>query len=209
MKILFFGDSITDAGRMREEIGTNKALGVGFVRDISSMLLSKSFDKYEIINTGISGNRIVDLYSRIKIDLWNHEPDVISILIGINDIWHEIQKNNGVEIDRFESMYRLLLKETKERLPNAKIILCEPFVLPGTATDENYDRFLEVKEYAAIVARLAEEFDAEFVKLQDELALAGEKYGNEKVLRDGVHPGKIGAVIIAREWVKAFEKIEN
>ncbi len=206
MKILFYGDSITDAGRARDKIGTNDALGCGFVRDVSSMLLAKD-EEHEIINTGISGNRIVDLYARVKMDFWNHKPELVSILIGINDIWHEIMRENGVELERYENIYRTMLRETKERLPDTKIMLCEPFVLRGSATEEAFERFLEVEKYAKVVKELSEEFGASFVPLQAVLTAAAEKYGSENILADGVHPAAKGASLIAKEWVRAFEVV--
>ena len=138
MKILFYGDSITDAGRTRDLDVPNKGLGGGYVSYIANQLFEKSLTDYDIYNTGISGNRIVDLYARIKIDCWNIKPDLLSILIGINDIWHEVKRHNGVEIDRFEKVYRMLLEDTKKALPETKIMLLEPFVLKGSATEEEY-----------------------------------------------------------------------
>ena len=120
MRILFFGDSITDAGRNREADFNLNSYGLGYVRSVAGALLCEAPDKYEIINRGIGGNRIVDLYSRIKMDCWNLEPDVLNILIGVNDVWHEVGKKNGVELPRFENIYRMILEETKERLPTQK-----------------------------------------------------------------------------------------
>ena len=169
MKILFFGDSITDAGRNRE-IGTHMStLGWGYVRCVADRLQGNEPDKYEIVNRGISGDRIVDLYARVKRDVWNEQPDVVSVLIGVNDIWHEINRQNGVDIERFEKVYRMLLEDTKTHLPNAKIILCEPFVLEGTATKnteecpDKYEIFCRVYEYAKVVEKLAKEFDVSFL----------------------------------------------
>ena len=205
MKILFYGDSITDAGRARDITVPNKQLGSGYVAYVANQLLERSLTEYDIVNMGISGNRVVDLYARIKIDCWNHKPDVLSIHIGINDIWHEIHRQNGVEIDRFENIYRIMLRETIEVLPDTKIILCEPFVLRGTATDEAFDRFSLVKEYAKVVKKLADEFSLTFVPLQDAMDAAGEKYGNAEILADGVHPTMKGAVVFGNEWLKAFD----
>lgn len=207
MKILFYGDSITDADRGREVTDPNKKLGSGYVAYAANRLYDESLTSYDIYNRGISGNRIVDLYSRIKIDCWNLKPDVLSILIGINDIWHEVASQNGVELDRFENIYRLLLKETRERLPETKILLCEPFVLPGSATEEHYDKFLEVKKYADVVKKLAAEFSATFVPLQSAFDKAGEECGNSEILADGVHPTLKGAVVLGNEWLKAFKSI--
>ena len=164
--------------------------------------------KYDVINTGISGNRIVDLYARIKSGLWNHEPDVISILIGINDVWHEIARQDGVELDRYENIYRLLLKETKEKLPKAKIIICEPFVLCGSSTEEKFEEFLRVKDYAKVAKKLSDEFNTYFVPLQKVFDEKGALYGNNVLLKDGVHPTVKGAAILAEEWLKVFEKLE-
>lgn len=206
MKILFFGDSITDANRNREGDFNLSNYGLGYVRSVAGTLMHKAPDKYEIINRGISGNRVVDLYSRIKIDCWNLEPDVLNVLIGVNDVWHEIAAKNGVEIGRFENVYRIMLKETKERLPNTRIILCEPFILKGKATQEKYDEFLAVKGYAKIVKKLAEEFNCCFLPLQEKIDAFAEKYGVEACLTDGVHPAVGGAQLIADEWLKLFKE---
>ena len=103
MKILFYGDSITDMNRFRE-IQDHKAFGygMGYPLFIAGELRCENPEKYQIVNRGIGGNRIVDLYARIKVDMWNHAPDVLSILIGVNDIWHELDGDNGVDIERFD-----------------------------------------------------------------------------------------------------------
>ena len=209
MKILFYGDSITDAGRARDIDVPNKQLGSGYVAYVANQLFERSLVDYDIVNRGISGNRVVDLYSRIKMECWNHKPDVLSIHIGINDIWHEISRENGVELDRFEKVYHMLIEDTIRALPDTKIMICEPFVLPGSATEAQYERFLAVKEYAAVAKKLAEEFSLTFVPLQAAMDEAGAKYGNDVILSDGVHPTMKGAVIFGNEWLKAFEKIEK
>lgn len=210
MKILFFGDSITDAGRNRVGDFDVSNYGWGYVHSVAGTLMCEAPDKYKIINRGINGNRIVDLYSRIKIDCWNLKPDVLTILIGVNEVWHEIGNKNGVEIDRFENVYRMTLEETKDKLPNTKIILCEPFILKGSATEERYDEFLAVKEYAKVVKKLAEENNCYFLPLQEKIEAFAEKYGVEACLFDGVHPAIGGAQLIANEWLKLFkEKIDK
>lgn len=206
MKILFYGDSITDMGRNRDLLGQAFGYGVGYVNSVASTLKFENPQKYEIVNRGISGNRVVDLYARIKVDLWNHEPDVVSILIGVNDVWHEIYGNNGVEIDRFEKVYRMLIEDTKEKLPKVKFILLEPFVLKGIATEEKYDEFCEVKKYAKVVEKLAKEYGCAFVALQDRFDEEAKKYGEVHYLYDGVHPDVAGGKLIAEEWLKVFYK---
>ena len=210
IKILLYGDSITDAGRNRtSEIGALDSYGVGYARAIAGALIPRNPKKYMVINRGISGNRIVDLYARIKADVWNHAPDVLSILIGINDIWHEIGNQNGVDLERFERIYRMFLQDTLERLPNVKIILCEPFVLEGYATKEDFQHFLEVKEYAKVVKKLAAEFDCYFLALQEDFEQKAEEFGAEYYLVDGVHPNVAGAQLIADTWIKLFDEKIN
>ena len=210
MKILFYGDSITDMGRDRESEHPAFKMGVGYPNFIAGELHFNEPNRYEIVNRGISGNRIVDLYARIKVDVWNHNPDVLSILIGVNDVWHEWSVQNGVEIERWEKVYRMLIEDTKKQLPDLKIIICEPFILEGEATDgeERWKKFLEVKEYAKVAKKIAEDYGAYFVPLQDKFDEAAKKYGVENYLYDGVHPAPAGAKLIATEWMKVFEKIK-
>ncbi|MBQ8323500.1 MAG: SGNH/GDSL hydrolase family protein [Clostridia bacterium] len=206
MKIVLFGDSITDAGRNRSVDYDKSSYGFGYPSFIAGELLAKDPNGYDIINRGISGNRVVDLYARIKADVWNLQPDVLSILIGINDIWHELGHGNGVDLVRYEKIYRMLIEDTKERLPKLKIVICEPFVLEGAATKEKYAEFLEVKKYAKVAKRLAEEYGLYYLPLQETLDKAAEKYGAEKYLSDGVHPTVAGAKLIADEWLALFKK---
>ena len=208
MKVLFYGDSITDAGRNRELLYGEESLGFGYVKYAAEGLRERGFAEEEIINRGISGNRIVDLYARIKADCWNHKPDFISVLIGVNDVWHEVEHQNGVELDRFEKMYRFLIEDTKKALPGVTMMLCEPFVLKGTATTAKFDRFMEVYKYAEVVKKLAEEYGLYYLPLQETLTnTAGDN--EAEYLSDGVHPAVAGAKLIASEWLNAFDKINK
>ncbi len=210
MKILFYGDSITDAGRNRNAgDGYLSAYGYGYPLCVAGELLAKDPTKYQIINRGISGNRIVDLYARIKADVWNHHPDVISILIGINDIWHELGQKNGVDLPRFEKIFKMMIEDTLARLPNAKIVILEPFVLHGNATDEFFEEFSRIKAYAAAEKRIADELGLDWVPLQETLDKAAEKFGAAYFLEDGVHPTAAGARLIANEWLRYFKTIDK
>ena len=206
MKILFYGDSITDAGRDYATDHETASYGYGYVKHTLEGLLKEGADVNDIWNRGISGNRIVDLYARIKVDCWNLQPDVLSILIGVNDVWHEIEGKNGVELDRFEKVYRMLIEDTKKRLPNVKIVLCEPFFLKGPATQAKYGEFLQVYDYAKVVKKLAEEYGLYFLPLQEKLNEAAAKTCETEYLVDGVHPAEAGAKLIASEWLKLFNE---
>ncbi len=207
MKVLFYGDSITDAGRNYNLLYGDEAMGNGYVKYAAAGLKERGFAEEDLINRGISGNRIVDLYARIKVDCWNHQPDFISILIGVNDVWHEVEGKNGVELDRFEKMYRILIEDTKKVLPNVKMMLCEPFILEGLATSAKFGQFLEVYKYAEVVKKLAAEYGLYFLPLQEKLTQAAANATAAEYLADGVHPAEAGAKLIANEWLNAFDKI--
>ena len=126
---------ITDYGRNREvPIGTLASFGRGYPFVVASELFRRDPLKYEIINRGIGGDKIVDLYARVKAAVWYFQPDVLSILVGINDIWQEIGSQSDVEIDRFERIYSMLIEDTMKAVKNVKNVLCEPFVLKGSET---------------------------------------------------------------------------
>lgn len=207
MKILFYGDSITDMGRDREENTPAFSYGVGYPLFVAGTLYSENANEYKIVNRGISGNRVVDLYARIKQDVWNHAPDVWSILIGVNDVWHEIEHNNGVDIKRWENIYRLMIKETKERFPNMKIVICEPFVLEGPSTcgEERFAKFLEIKKYAQVAKQIAEDNGLYFLPLQERFDEAAKTQDATYYLYDGVHPAPAGAKLIADAWLELFK----
>ena len=206
MKILFQGDSITDASRSRDEGGH---LGVGYPTLISAQLGYARPGEFEFVNRAVSGFRVVDLYAGWKIDAVNHAPDVISILVGVNDVWHEAARQNGVEADRYELVYNLMLDYTQEKLPHVKLMLLEPFVLPGVATEEKYDWFrTETEARATAVRRVASAHGAMFVPLQAAFDAACRQAPASYWLRDGVHPTAAGHQLIADKWLNAFFKIK-
>ena len=214
MKIVFFGDSITDMIRDRNcsDRFQPYGYGEGFPMFVAGSLYGEDPLGYEIINKGNGGDRIVDLYARVKKDVWNLKPDVLSILIGINDVWHKLINDNGVELSRFEKVYRTLIEDTLNVLPNVKIILCEPFFLKGEATEDNSaypdakKTFREVYDYAKTVERLAEEYGLIFIPLQKVFDKQAEKFSSRAYLYDGVHPSPAGAKLIADEWIATFKK---
>lgn len=204
IKILFQGDSITDAGRSRESV---QHRGSGYPTLVSAKLGYDHPGKYEFINRGISGNRVVDLLARIKCDIINLEPDVMSILIGINDVWHELGMQNGVDADIYEEYYRLLIRQIKKALPDIRIIILEPFVLKGDATAEKWEQFRDgAEKRAQISKKIADEFGLDFVPLMKKFDEAVRLAPPEYWLIDGVHPTAAGHELIAREWINAFEK---
>ncbi|MBQ8292153.1 MAG: lysophospholipase [Clostridia bacterium] len=207
MKIITFGDSITDMRRGSEQDAEIFTLGHGYPQLLAGDLKYENPKKYEVINRGNSGNRIVDLYARIKKDVWNLKPDVISILIGINDIWLECgEGKNGVDIVRFEKVYRMLIEDTLERLPNVKCIILEPFVLYHEAIASIYDELIKVKEYAKVEKQIAKDYHLEFVPLQELFDKKAAETCTADWLFDGVHPTSAGSRLIANELLKVFKE---
>lgn len=203
--ILFQGDSITDAGRSRDN---DVQVGVGYPLLVKAHLDFENPGAYKIINRGISGNRVVDLYARIKMDIINLKPDVMSILIGVNDVWHEVGHQNGVDAEKFYKIYSMLIEEIKEALPNIKIMILEPFVLEASATENAIDVFkTEVAKRSEKAKLISEKYGLTFIPLQEKLNEAAKAASNSHYLADGVHPTAAGHELIKREWLKAFQSL--
>lgn len=209
--ILFQGDSITDCGRSRE----NPAhVGDGYPLIVKARLGYDHPGEFGFQNRGISGNRVVDLYARIKADILNLRPDYMSILIGVNDVWHEFIEKNGVSADKYEKIYSMLIEEVKAELPDIKIMIMEPFCLQGSGTDnteECPDKWIkfdsEVKKRAQKAKAIAEKYGLPYIPLQKKFDEMSAGTGAAYWLADGVHPTAMGHELIAREWLKAFSQL--
>ena len=199
MRYLFQGDSITDAGRTSYE--DPHSLGGGYPYLLQADL--QAVWDCDVMNCGISGSRVVDLLARWKKDCLNLEPDVLTIFIGVNDVWHELGDRNGVNPRVFEDVYRILLREAFETLPNIRIILMGTFVTHGTATDPAWEVFNgEVKIRRDITRKLAEEFGLGYVDLQEVFDKAQKNLPASHWTADGVHPTAAGHKLIAQAWKK-------
>ena len=199
--ILFQGDSITDCSRARELTAANSGMGLGYAFMIASRLLAEHpGDALQIYNRGISGNRVVDLYARWKIDALNLKPDVLSILIGVNDTWHEFECANGVEVERYNTFYRMLLDWTLAERPEIKLVLIEPFVLEtGVVTPAWVS---EINERRAMVRQIAAEDGTMFVPAQEIFDAALKEAPAAYWLPDGVHPSMAGHQRLTDAWLK-------
>lgn len=206
MRILFQGDSITDAGRAR---GDDANVGLGYPHLVKASLGFEEPGKYEFFNRGISGNRVVDLYARIKTDIINLAPDVMSVLIGVNDVWHEFAPSpNGVDAEKYYKIYDMLIDEVRAALPDIKIMIMEPFVLPGAGVDEHWQEFhSEVIKRAEMAKKLSEKHALTFIPLQAGFDELDKKQGAGYWLADGVHPTAMGHEYIKNEWIKAFKAL--
>lgn len=191
--ILFQGDSITDCGRSRDD-GPGKQLGHGYVSMIASRVGYELAEaNHQFFNRGISGDRVSDLYARWNEDAISLKPDLLSILIGVNDVWRIMSRIPEGVTDRFERAYRHLLDETKEVLPHTKIVLAEPFILKVGATEDGWQEWRERTDaYGKIVRELAVQYGAQFVPLQAAFDAATERAEAGYWLWDGVHPTAAG-----------------
>lgn len=203
--ILFQGDSITDAGRDRKlqgEVNSYKALGTGYAwLAASQLLVSAPQADYKIFNRGISGNKVYQLAERWQADCLDLKPDVLSILIGVNDYWHKRKHNYEGTIEKYETDYRALLKRTKDALPNVRLVICEPFLL--RAGEVNSEWLGEFAPYAVAAKRVAEGAGATFVPFQKMFDVAAKIAPAEVWAKDGVHPAPSGAALMAHAWLDA------
>lgn len=202
--ILFQGDSITDALRSKQ---SDPYMGSGYATITAGKIAVDYPGKYRMLNRGISGNRSVDLYARIKTDVINLKPDILTVLIGVNDVWHEIAHQNGVAPDKYEKILSMFVEEVKETLPGIQMVLLEPFVLEGTSTLENFDLFeKQVTLTAQACRRVAQKYEIPLVSLQKPLAAFAQQTSNDYVLIDGVHPTYAGHELISRELYSVLKQ---
>ena len=206
--VLFQGDSITDGGRDRGSAAAEdvEALGMGYAR-LAAVMLRVDRPGVTTFNRGISGNRIGDLVDRWERDCLAIKPTVLSILIGVNDTWHGAAKSDpaaGTPLDVFDTKYRALLKETKEKLAGVRLVLCQPFVTEcGVVTGMNFHP--DIDQRRELVDAIATDHADVYVRFQDVFDEAVGRAEPAYWARDGVHPTHAGHMLMARAWVEAVE----
>lgn len=206
--ILFTGDSITDGNRYREEKDRgdlNHQMGHSYAYVVNALVGSLYPEKgFRFVNRGISGNRIIDLYGRMYEDMVEIRPDIVSILVGGNDGPQAEHAHHATGTEQYGALYRMMLRELKSALPEVKLVLCEPFIgQNGPVYDDNYALWKAcIQGYQAEVRKIAGEFEAVFVPLQEVFDRACEKQNTKYWIWDGVHPTENGHGLIARQWLK-------
>jgi lysophospholipase L1-like esterase len=205
--ILFQGDSITDGNRTRNN-DWNHIMGHGYAYLIASRLWYEHPKKnFHFINRGVSGNTIADLATRWQTDTIDIKPDVLSILVGINDVDGLLSGRTHGTVEDFEKIYRTVLKETKEKLPATRFVICEPFILPVGRVKERWSVYSnEMKKYQAILPSIAAAFGAIYLPLQEEFNNALKKAPAEYWIWDGIHPMPAGHELIARKWITMVKR---
>lgn len=200
-RLIMIGDSITDCGRSRP-IGNSAGLGDGYVSLVNALLSAQNPDiELDILNMGISGNRVTDLRDRWQDDVLDLNPDWLSILIGINDVWRHFDSPmmDQVDIDQYEEILDSLIKQT---LPAIKgLILMTPYFIE-TNLDDPMRKMMD--EYSAVVKKLAVKYDALLVDVQAAFDKYLESRFTQTLCGDRVHPNLTGHMIIAREFVRTI-----
>lgn len=199
--VLFQGDSITDAGRDKKNQSANdsRGLGRGYPNLIGGALLADYPEKkLTVLNRGISGHKVPDLAARWQKDTIDLKPDILSILIGVNDIWHKLNGRYDGTVKDYENGYRQLLKETQEKLPNVRIVVCEPFVLRCGAVNDTW--FPEFDQRREVANKLAAELKLDRVPFQAMFDDATKLAPPEYWAGDGVHPTLAGHALMAKTW---------
>ena len=191
--LVFAGDSITDSGRDRDDLAS---LGDGYV----SLIAQAVQDRGEtVVNKGISGNRAVDLEARWD-DILGAGPDVLTVYIGVNDMWRRFDNDDPTSAADFEATVSGLLQAARDAGVE-RILLIEPFFVP--VRDDQVSWLDDLNPKRDAVRRLAEGFDATLVELHDTVTAAAAEHGAAAIVPDGVHPTPQGSAIIADAWLAA------
>jgi acyl-CoA thioesterase I len=196
--ILFQGDSITDCGRLQDQW---HGWGNGYVKQIASTLSARfaSLD-LKFVNRGISGNRACDLETRWDDDALAIQPDILSILIGINDTWRRFDRNDPTSTESFAASYDAILQKTRKHLPDCRIIILEPFLLPVPEDRRAWRDDLDPK--IAAIRDLARRHANGYIPLDGIFAAASVQREPAFWAGDGVHPSTFGHSLIADEWMR-------
>ncbi|KIQ61565.1 GDSL family lipase [Kitasatospora griseola] len=191
--VLFQGDSITDAGRDRT---CPDDLGHGYAAIVAAGL----GDDFTVLNRGVAGDRVTDLYERWDTDTLAHRPQLVSLLIGVNDTWRRYDSGLAGPVDAWEDQYRHLLTRLHEHCAPL-LVLIEPFLVPVDAEQWTWREDLDPRIHA--VRRLAADHDALLLAADGLLNQAARSAGAPaRIVADGVHPTPLGHRLLADAWLR-------
>lgn len=196
-RIIFFGDSITQAG----------VQPTGYITKVGELLKQKGWENnYELIGAGISGNKIYDLYLRMDEDVLSKNPDIVIIWVGVNDVWHKRTSGTGTDADKFEKFYTAVIKKLQQK--NIKVIISTPAAI-GEKTDFTNDLDGDLNKYSMIIRNIAQKNNCGLIDLRQaflQYNMANNKENKEKgiLTTDGVHLTEKGNSLVAEEMMKAI-----
>ncbi len=210
-RILLQGDSITDAGRCREDFYST---GYGYAHLVTAALTADHPGQYECLNRGIGGDLLVDLYNRLEPDFLDLKPDYASIFIGTNDAWAELDQGRPIETEAFEAMYVDMLERIYAACPGIKLMLFAPAIMEGKFsqnTPEQPDRLNQFRAHVQsridVVRKIATAYNLPFVDVQAIYDAACQRADASCWTGDGAHPTPAGHELLKRAWLQAFETI--
>ncbi|QEC43502.1 SGNH/GDSL hydrolase family protein [Pseudobacter ginsenosidimutans] len=198
-KIVFFGDSITQAGVNPK----------GYITVLKDMVKAKGLEnKYDLIGAGIGGNKVYDLYLRLEDDVLAKDPSIVVIWVGVNDVWHKRSSGTGTDADKFERFYNAIIKKLKAK--NIKVLLCTPAAI-GEKTDYSNELDGDLNKYATIIRNIAAGNNCELIDLRKaflDYNLVNNKDNQEKgiLTTDRVHLNDAGNKLVAEEMYKHLIK---
>lgn len=196
-RVIFFGDSITQAG----------VQPTGYITKLGELLKQRGVDNnYELIGAGIGGNKIYDLYLRMDDDVLSKSPDMVVIWVGVNDVWHKRTYGTGTDADKFEKFYTAVLK--KLQLKNIKVAVCTPAAI-GEKTDFSNELDGDLNKYSSIIRSIAKKNNCSLIDLRQaflQYNVANNRENKDKgiLTTDGVHLNEKGNYFVAEEMMKAI-----
>lgn len=207
-RIVFQGDSITDGGRIREQVYD---VGYGYPLFVKGYLDYFYPGQYELYNRGIGGDQVSDIYARVERDIVALAPDYLSILVGVNDAYNEILNDEKqMDSEGFYRTYDNLIAKIMVAIPKVKIMLMEPFVLESKSRKEDWQDFRRAVEVRSQMARkISEKYNLTYISLQQKFDEVENNAVCDYWLRDGVHPTVAGKELIKVQWINGFEKIRE
>jgi lysophospholipase L1-like esterase len=203
--VVLQGDSITDGGRVRTvgEPNVPRALGTGYPLLVAAALMRQQpYPAWRFFNRGVSGDRVPELQARWDDDTIALRPDVLTVLVGVNDYWHTKLRNYSGTAADYENAYVALLERTRRELPAVRLVVLEPFVLRVGFVDDSW--FPGFDERRAAAARVAERVSAVWVPLQAQFDRLAAATGPDYWAADGVHPTPAGHEVIAQAVTAAL-----
>lgn len=200
MKLLFLGDSIVDAGRLTEEC--RDGLGFGFVAELARML----GNRYSLINKGHNGFTVGDVGRSLRRDCLGENPELVTILVGVNNIPMYYYENPEVLPGTFRQEYEEILRRLRQKNPDVQLMLMESFVFREPAEYQTWRPLLQ--QESQVVRELADQYQAVFVPLQEILDEGAAKYGICEMTTDGIHLTERGNRMAAEQWYQFFQKTE-
>lgn len=199
-KVIFFGDSITQAA----------VRPGGYIVKMDSLIKQQGISDYELTGAGIGGNKVYDLYLRIEADVLEKQPDIVVIYIGVNDVWHKASSGTGTDADKFEKFYRAIIKKLEDK--NIKVILCTPAVI-GERNDNSNQQDGDLNRYSSIIRNIAADLKLPLCDLRkafmDHLQANNPSNAERGILTtDRVHLNDAGNLLVAKQMWQVIKDIK-